>query len=62
MILLRYALIGLIIYLLVRSFMRFGNEQHASSGNAEPEKKTDTPKKKISKEIGEVIDYEEIEK
>jgi hypothetical protein len=60
MILLRYLLIGLIVYLLVRSFIRFGSE---------PDKRQDDNKgndrqsgKKVSKEIGEYIDYEEVKK
>ena len=60
MILIRYLLIGLIVYLLVRLFARFG------SG---PDKRQDGVKsndkhagKKVSKEIGEYIDYEEVKK
>jgi hypothetical protein len=60
MILIRYLLIGLIVYLLVRSFVRFGDG---------PDKRQDGIKsndkqagKKVSKEIGEYIDYEEVKK
>jgi hypothetical protein len=60
MILIRYLLIGLIIYLLVRLLVRFGEG---------PDKRQDGFKsndkragKKVSKEIGEYIDYEEVKK
>ena len=61
MILFRYLLIGLIVYLLVRSFTRYGKEE-PSAKRPEAEKKNDNPGKKVSKEIGEYIDYEEIDK
>ncbi len=59
-ILLRIILIGIIIYLLVRSFNRYffqGEEK-----KRKPEKRNSSPSKKISKETGEYIDYEEIKK
>jgi hypothetical protein len=59
-ILLRIILIGIIIYLLVRSFNRYffqGEEKEQK-----PEKRNSSPPKKISKETGEYIDYEEIKK
>jgi hypothetical protein len=62
MILVRIFLISLIVYLLVRSFMRFGEEEKTLSGNPAPERKNDISVKRISKEIGEVIDYEELDK
>ncbi len=58
-ILIRIILVGIIIYLLVRSFYRYfqpGDEKKVK----EPEDKNSSRKKKISKEIGEYIDYEEI--
>ncbi len=59
MILFRYFLICLIIYLIVRSFIRYsaGDDQPERS---EPESQTKT-NKKVSKEIGEYIDYEEVD-
>lgn len=60
MILLRIFLIGLIIYLLFRSFFRYFNtgeesrEAHEEKGSADI--------KKISKDVGEYVDYEEIDK
>jgi hypothetical protein len=59
--LLRIFLIGLIIYLIFRSFYIYG-EDNSKRDNAppkppQPEKK---PVKKISKDVGEFIDYEEV--
>lgn len=60
MILLRYLLICAIGYLIIRSFVKFGEER--SYGEKREVKKDKTPPKKISKEIGEYIDYEEVKK
>lgn len=61
MILIRYLLICVIGYLIIRSFVKFGQEK--SSGEMrEPVKKDKDVQKKVSKEIGEYIDYEEIKK
>ncbi len=62
MILLRYFLIGLIVYLIVRAFLRYSDkdkspEQRDGSGTADK-----NVTKRISKEIGEYVDYEEIKK
>ena len=60
MILIRYLLIGLIVYLLVRSFVRFGNgSDNSQQGVKSNDKQTG---KKVSKEIGEYVDYEEVKK
>ena len=59
-ILLRIILIGIIIYLLVRSFNRYFFP--AEEKEQKPEKRNSSPPKKISKETGEYIDYEEIKK
>lgn len=51
----------LIGYLLVRSFMRMGEESQQSEQKREkPESKP--AHKKIPKEIGEYVDYEEMKK
>jgi hypothetical protein len=60
MILFRYFLIGLIVYLIVRAFLRYsdkdkGPEQRNGSGATEK-----NVTKRISKEVGEYVDYEEI--
>jgi hypothetical protein len=61
MFLLRIFLIGLIIYLLFRSFYIYGEENNKRDNDPQkspqPEKK---PVKKISKDVGEFIDYEEV--
>lgn len=59
MILFRYFLICLIIYLIVRSFIRYGLENNQTEGS-EPESQT-KKNKKVSKEIGEYVDYEEVD-
>jgi hypothetical protein len=59
MLLLRYFLICLIIYLLIRSFVRYNEEP----GDQDNKRATDSAKKtgrKIPKEIGEYVDYEEV--
>jgi large-conductance mechanosensitive channel len=61
MILIRFFLISLIVYLIVRSFIRFSNEEEPSRLNKEPDKKNNIPVKKISKEVGEYIDYEDVD-
>lgn len=60
MILFRVFLIGLIVYLIVRSFTKY-SEGDLTSHKPTPENK-DTSSKKISKEIGEYVDYEELDK
>jgi hypothetical protein len=62
MILLRYALVSLIIFLLVRSFIRIGEEHNTSQKTSEGVKKNSDGRKKISKRIGEYIDYEDVKK
>ena len=62
MILLRYLLIGLIVYLLVRSFTRLGAASRPAEGQKGHEKNSRQVIKKVSKEIGEYIDYEEVKK
>jgi len=57
-ILLRIVLVGIIIYLLVRSFNRYFFGEGKST--KKPEKKEPSSRKKISKYTGEYIDYEEI--
>jgi hypothetical protein len=61
MILIRYLLICIIGYLVIRSFVKFGEEK-SSVDKREHAKKNKIPQKKVSKEIGEYIDYEEIKK
>jgi hypothetical protein len=58
MILIRYILIIIAGYLVIRTFVKFSQ---GSSSNKSV-KKDNSPQKKISKEIGEYVDYEEIKK
>jgi hypothetical protein len=51
--LIRYILIGIIGYLIIRSFINFGK-----AGNS----KDKTHSKKVSRKTGEYIDYEDIKK
>lgn len=62
MILIRFLLVSLIIYLIVRSFLRLGEEDKPSSGRSETDNKSKPNSKKVSKEIGEYVDYEELDK
>jgi len=55
--LLRVFLIGLIIYLLVRSFFMYGRDDNDQA----QERKNKEKGKKISKDTGEFIDYEEVD-
>jgi hypothetical protein len=58
LLLFRLFLVGLIIYLLLRSFFK-----NANSGNKSPEDNQKTKNgKRISKDTGEIIDYEEMKK
>lgn len=61
MILIRIALIGLIVYLLVRSFIRYSGQEASSTQSPGPVKNNPTDKK-VSKKIGEYVDYEEIDR
>lgn len=62
MILIRFFLIGLIVYLIVRSFMRYGKGDEPEGRQEKPLQKEKSENKKISKSIGEYVDYEEINK
>ena len=62
MILIRYLLICIIGYLVVRVFMNFSHEKKVSADKHDEGKKDSVPPKKVSKKIGEYIDYEEIKK
>jgi hypothetical protein len=62
MIFIRFFLIGLIVYLIVRSFFRYGDGDGPAGGQNSQGGNGKTSGKKVSKEIGEYIDYEEIRK
>lgn len=61
MILIRYLLICIIGYLVVRSIIRFGKEDQQTNINTQGNRDK-IHSKKVSKKIGEYIDYEEIKK
>ena len=61
MILVRFVLISLIIYLIIRSFIRYAEGERPVTHRPEPEKESKINSKKVSKEIGEYVDYEEID-
>ena len=54
--LLRVFLIGLIVYLFVRSFFLYGKEEN----DHEQDRKNSKKGKKISKDTGDYVDYEEV--
>ncbi len=60
MILVRFLLISLIVYLIIRSFIRYGNGNEPENHQKRAEDKGKSENKKISKSIGEYVDYEEM--
>ncbi|OFY64366.1 MAG: hypothetical protein A2V64_06980 [Bacteroidetes bacterium RBG_13_43_22] len=58
--LLRIVLISLIIYLLVRSFARFFQGEDERSEVRDDKKPSEI--KKVSRDTGEYVDYEEVDK
>jgi hypothetical protein len=62
MILIRYILLIIIGYLIIRSFINYSDERKSSAYKHEMKEKNKIPPKKVSKGIGEYIDYEEIKK
>jgi hypothetical protein len=62
MILIRFLLIGLIAFLIARSFMGYSEEQKSAQRNSDPGHKDKSDNKRVSKKIGEFIDYEDVDK
>jgi len=60
--LIRIILISLIIYLLIRSFARFGQEADEEAQHNSTHEQRKVKERKISSETGEYIDFEEVEK
>ena len=58
--LIRFVLVGMIVYLLVRSFARYFAEEEDERRYREHERSKEQKPKGVSKEVGEFIDYEEI--
>jgi hypothetical protein len=61
MILFRYILIFIIVFLITRSFFRFNQVEDNKGKDTDRSDRNKSQEKKISKEIGEYIDYEEVE-
>jgi large-conductance mechanosensitive channel len=59
--LIRFILVFIIIYLLVRSFSRYFNEVKSPSQDRQKENESKSKAGGISKEIGEYVDYEEVD-
>jgi large-conductance mechanosensitive channel len=57
----RFILVGIIIYLLVRSFARYFEEQKPDNRRHEQDDPNNGKTKGVSKEIGEYVDYEEVD-
>jgi hypothetical protein len=62
MILIRFVLISLVIYLVIRSLIRYGEKENPSVHTNEPESSGSRSSKGVSKKIGEYIDYEDVKK
>jgi large-conductance mechanosensitive channel len=59
--LIRFVLISIIIYLIIRSFNRYFEEMDTDAREREHEQEEKSKSKGVSKEIGEYTDYEEVE-
>jgi hypothetical protein len=62
MILIRYILLFIIGYLIIRAFLNIKDNKNPSSGSSRMDKTDKASNKKVSKKVGEYIDYEEIKK
>ena len=62
MILFRFILIGLVIYLVVRLLIGYVDKKESFSGKQDIGKNNNANNKKVSKEIGEYVDYEDVDK
>ncbi len=61
MILLRFILICIIIYLLIRSFVSYFTEEKNRKFREHDSGRSTDKKSGVSKEIGEYVDYEEVD-
>ena len=57
----RFVLISIIVYLLVRSFVRFFQEQNGQDPRNRSDHNDSQKQSGVSKEIGEYVDYEEVD-
>ena len=60
MILVRILLISLIVYLIIRSFIKHGQDNEPERPFSKTEGKGEPETRKISKSVGEYVDYEEL--
>jgi large-conductance mechanosensitive channel len=59
--LIRFVLITIIIYLLVRSFVRYFEDKDTSDHEHENGREKNSKSKGVSKEVGEYTDYEDVD-
>jgi hypothetical protein len=59
--LIRFILVSLIIYLIIRSFKRLGENSINETPHTETEKKSKKTVKGVPKELGDYVDYEEVD-
>ncbi len=59
--LIRFILVSIIIYLIIRSFNRYFEEMNSDAREREQKQENTSKSKGISKEIGEYTDYEEVD-
>jgi large-conductance mechanosensitive channel len=62
MVLIRFLLISLIVYLIIRSFVKYTNEKETSINRSEQDNRSNISRKGVSKKVGEYVDYEEVDK
>jgi hypothetical protein len=62
MILFRVILFAVVIFLIVRMFTGSGANKGPFSGKSDFGKQNDKNSKKVSKEVGEYVDYEDVKK
>lgn len=60
--LIRFFLVSLIAYLIIRSFIRIGEKSENDPRNSEPDKESKKTIRGVPKELGDYIDYEEVDK
>jgi len=59
--LIRFVLISIIIFLIIRSFARYFHELNTSDHKDETGRRDDPKSKGVSKDVGEYVDYEEVD-
>jgi len=59
--LIRFILISIIIYLIIRSFARYFKDTDSSEQKDKAGRSDDPKSKGVSKDVGEYVDYEEVD-